>query len=171
MQLRNCKNRSVGNGFIKVFHLSAFIFAQTAENQIIQSRQTSAPTAKHICVVITMDKFELTLNSPITEEQMDAITDIDFDNTSRIWFHTKYGKTVEFVKQKHGKWKFDVVAQYDLSYGGRIYIPEYRCNQCRHYYESYVRWDEPKIPEDADFPKFCENCGAIMDGMDGDSDV
>lgn len=45
-----------------------------------------------------MAEFELTLNSPITEEQWDAITDVDFDCTNRIWFHTKHGKTVEFIK-------------------------------------------------------------------------
>ena len=45
-----------------------------------------------------MAEFELTLNSPITAEQWDAITDVDFDNTERIWFQTKHGKTVEFVK-------------------------------------------------------------------------
>lgn len=45
-----------------------------------------------------MAEFELTLNSPITDEQWDAITDVDFDNTDRIWFQTKHGKTVEFIK-------------------------------------------------------------------------
>lgn len=51
-----------------------------------------------------MDEMTLTLSSPITEEQFDAITDVDFDNTDRIWFHTKHGKDVEFVKRKKGKW-------------------------------------------------------------------
>lgn len=45
-----------------------------------------------------MDEITLKLNSPITEEQWDAITDVDFDNTDRIWFSTKHGKEVEFVK-------------------------------------------------------------------------
>lgn len=45
-----------------------------------------------------VDEFTLTLNSPITEEQWDAITDVDFDHTDRIFFHTKHGKDVEFVK-------------------------------------------------------------------------
>lgn len=44
------------------------------------------------------DEIILTLNSPITEEQWDAINDVDFDHTDRIWFHTKHGKVVEFVK-------------------------------------------------------------------------
>lgn len=44
------------------------------------------------------DEFTLTLNSPITEEQWDIITDVDFDNTNEITFHTKHGKEVKFVK-------------------------------------------------------------------------
>ena len=45
-----------------------------------------------------MDEMTLTLNSPITEEQWDAITDVDFERTDRIRFSTKHGKKVEFVK-------------------------------------------------------------------------
>ena len=45
-----------------------------------------------------IDEFTLTLNSPITEEQWDMITDVDFDNTNEITFHTKHGKEVKFVK-------------------------------------------------------------------------
>ena len=45
-----------------------------------------------------MDKMTLELNSPITEEQWDLLEDVDLDNTERIYFHTKHGKEVEFVK-------------------------------------------------------------------------
>jgi hypothetical protein len=44
------------------------------------------------------DTFEFTLNSPLTEEQWDMITDVDFDRTDRISFHTKHGKEVEFTR-------------------------------------------------------------------------
>jgi hypothetical protein len=44
------------------------------------------------------DTFEFTLNNPLTEEQWDMITDVDFDRTDRITFYTKHGKEVEFVK-------------------------------------------------------------------------
>jgi len=44
------------------------------------------------------DTFEFTLNNPLTEEQWDTITDVDFDRTDRITFHTKHGKGVEFTK-------------------------------------------------------------------------
>jgi hypothetical protein len=58
------------------------------------------------------DTFEFTLNNPLTEEQWDMITDVDFDRTDRITFHTKHGKEVEFTKVircKDCKWyEFDV---------------------------------------------------------------
>lgn len=44
------------------------------------------------------DTFEFTLNNPLTEEQWDMITDVDFDRTDRITFRTKHGKEVEFAK-------------------------------------------------------------------------
>lgn len=62
-----------------------------------------------------VDEFTLTLNSPITEEQWDDITDVDFDHTDRIFFHTKHGKEVEFAK---------VV----------------RCKDCEHFH-----WDMPYV--------------------------
>lgn len=39
-----------------------------------------------------------TLNSPLTDDDWDKITDVDFDNTSAVTFRTKHGKEVEFVK-------------------------------------------------------------------------
>lgn len=47
-----------------------------------------------------MGEVTLQLNSPLTDEQWDTITDVDFDHTDRITFHTKHGKEVEFVKSK-----------------------------------------------------------------------
>lgn len=44
------------------------------------------------------DEITLTLNSPITDEQFDALTDVDMENTPRIVFHTKSGKEVEYLK-------------------------------------------------------------------------
>lgn len=70
----------------------------------------------------------------------------------------------DVVERKRGKWEEIDVANLELAYGGRIYVPEFKCNQCGSYYESYIRWDEPIMPEDADFPKFCPNCGADMRG-------
>ena len=47
-----------------------------------------------------MDEIILTLNNPLTEEQWDDITDVDFDCTNEIVFHTKHGKTVKFIKEQ-----------------------------------------------------------------------
>ena len=44
------------------------------------------------------DKYEFTLNSPLTDEDWDKITDVEFENTKSISFRTKSGKTVEFAK-------------------------------------------------------------------------
>lgn len=44
------------------------------------------------------DETTLTLNSPLTDEDWDLIMDTDFDHTNTIWFNTKNGKTVTFVK-------------------------------------------------------------------------
>lgn len=63
---------------------------------------------------------------------------------------------------KKGHWIIGDVDEYDLSYGDRIYVPNYKCSCCMWTTESYVRWDEPIMPKDADFPKFCPHCGADM---------
>lgn len=49
------------------------------------------------------EEIKLTLNSPITEEQWDAIADVDFDCTNEIFFNTKHGKVVKFVKVRSEK--------------------------------------------------------------------
>ena len=75
------------------------------------------------------DTFEFTLDNPLTEEQWGMITDVDFDRTDRITFHTKHGNEVEFAK---------VI----------------RCKDCKYWYAgeniNYCRkfWDddgEPKL--------------------------
>lgn len=96
-----------------------------------------------------MDEMTLTLNSPITEEQWDDITDADFDCTDRIWFHTKHGKDVEFVKQRKGKWLPDNTTYEKFWY--------FVCSECKratqipHYMGGFLY-------------NFCPNCGADMRG-------
>lgn len=48
--------------------------------------------------VAAQHEMTLTLNNPLTEEQWDAIADVDFEHTNEIVFHTKHGKEVTFVK-------------------------------------------------------------------------
>ena len=59
-----------------------------------------------------MDEMTLRLSSPITDEQMDAIMDVDFDSTHRIWFHTKHGKDIEFWKAERVIKILDDVREY-----------------------------------------------------------
>lgn len=94
------------------------------------------------------------LNSPITEEQWDAITDVDFEHTDRIWFSTKHGKKVQFIKRKKGKW---------ILVEESIKIAAYKCSECGRNVWNDMGYDVVK-----DYP-FC-HCGADMRGeQDGRS--
>lgn len=92
-----------------------------------------------------MDEFTITLNSPITEEQWDDIADVDFEHTDRIWFRTKHGKEVEFVKRKTGRWIGRPLAGYCTV----------RCSVCGDAFcDNDGRWN------------FCPNCGAKMEAKE-----
>lgn len=67
------------------------------------------------------------------------------------------------VLPRHGQWRVLQVNEYDLEYGRRVYEPVYECSACGCATESYIRWDEPVMPQDADFPEYCQHCGAKMD--------
>ena len=40
---------------------------------------------------------EFTLNSPLTKEDWDKITDVELEHTKKIWFATPSGKRVEYI--------------------------------------------------------------------------
>lgn len=88
-----------------------------------------------------MDEMTMELSSPITEEQWDTLEDVDFDRTDSIWFHTKHGKEVEFVKRKKGKWTIEDC--HAATY-------KYCCSNCKAHHRA--RYD------------FCPSCGADMKG-------
>lgn len=44
------------------------------------------------------DEFTFKLDYPLTQKQIDVITDAELEHTSKIWFTTRSGKEVEFVK-------------------------------------------------------------------------
>lgn len=96
------------------------------------------------------DTFEYKLNNPLTEEQWDQIADVDFDHTDRIWFHTKHGKEVEFVKVRHGEW----IPSPTLDSRGFTYM--FKCSECKRY--SYYAYPVKRL----DY-KYCPHCGAKMD--------
>lgn len=75
--------------------------------------------------------------------------------------------TIDTVEVVHGHWIIDGAYTYDLKgFNGPAYEPVYRCSCCHRQTESYLRLDEPKMPEDADFPEFCPHCGARMYGKE-----
>lgn len=48
----------------------------------------------------TFDKcFTMELKHPIDEKTWDILTDAELNNTKRIWFETKSGKEVAFIKE------------------------------------------------------------------------
>ena len=69
-------------------------------------------------------------------------------------------------ERKKGKWKIEEMNTFEMSYGTTGYEPVYRCSVCERVTESYFRYEKPIMPEDADFPRFCPNCGADMRGED-----
>lgn len=91
------------------------------------------------------DELSFTLNSPLTEEDWDAISDVDFDNTNEITFHTKHGKEVTFVKKSEQPPR--KLTHFVLL--SRFYDPPvYQCTWCK------------KIHKDITGYSFCPACGA-----------
>lgn len=105
------------------------------------------------------EDFELnfTLHHPITDEEWDAITDVDFDHTEEIFFHTKHGKEVEFVKRKKGKW----ISKYNGKPVKVINgIPQESC-ACSLCGKWLTASDEYGV-----IGNYCPNCGSFNGGED-----
>ena len=67
-------------------------------------------------------------------------------------------------ERKMGKWLIKAVNTFELAYGSTGYEPVYECSICGGVEESYLRLDEPIMPDDADFPNYCPHCGSYMRG-------
>lgn len=94
-----------------------------------------------------MAEFTMQLNSPITDEQWNAITDAELEHSKEIEFTTPSGKKVLFQKVRHGKWMHKEITA-DFHVVGQ-------CSICK---------------ERRRIDNFCPNCGAKMksDGEDGE---
>ena len=89
--------------------------------------------------------------------------EVEKERTAECW-----GCKCEKVEPKRGEWIVDGMYTYNLrELNGKAYEPVYRCSCCNRQMESYLRLDEPKMPEDADFPEYCPHCGAKMEVQDG----
>lgn len=77
--------------------------------------------------------------------------------------------TIDAKPVVRGHWTWEETIKLGTVYGFIIYLPLFRCSNCNHLYESYYRSDEP-FEEDADFPNYCENCGAKMDEVQDGTD-
>lgn len=66
------------------------------------------------------------------------------------------------MKPRVGTWTIEAVNTFELANGATAYEPVYKCSACEMTTESYLRFDKPVMPEDADFPLYCPNCGTKM---------
>lgn len=110
-----------------------------------------------------MDKY---INADMLEKDGWSMQRIRQASPTEMIYETK--KPTDFpaadvMEVRHGRWSVETIRQYDLAYGVTAYEPVYRCSCCGRLTESYLRLDEPIMPEDADFPKWCGECGAKMD--------
>ena len=100
------------------------------------------------------DEFTFTLDNPLTEEQWDMITDVEFESTESVWFHTKHGKDIEFAKVKHGKWI--VMKEFDPKI--RANYIRIKCSECNT--KIADDWEGKQSIRTALNYQYCPYCGA-----------
>lgn len=96
-----------------------------------------------------METMELKLNSPITKEQWELITDANLEHSDTMWFDTPNGNHFEYKKVKHGRF---IGTEYDGYADGNPVYYEWKCSACGCVFED----DEPTY-------HYCPNCGARME--------
>lgn len=73
-----------------------------------------------------VDKFELRLKNPLTQDDFYKITDAELEKTKRIWFTTPSGKQVGFIPESVvGDIKADIDQQTEMHEDGEFYIKNY----------------------------------------------
>ena len=101
-----------------------------------------------------METIKMKLNSPITDEQWNIITDAELEHSDEIEFTTPSGKKVVYAKVRHGKWDYTRVAFYR------------KCSECGATVKNplYVFLDY-----DIRDLHYCPNCGASMDEVNDEN--
>ena len=94
-----------------------------------------------------METITMKLNSPITDEQWNIITDAELERSDEIEFTTPSGKKVMYAKVRHGKW----IYCRSRSNGTK----QYQCSECGKH-----MWTMDKFLKEE---KYCFKCGARMD--------
>ena len=96
-----------------------------------------------------MSEMTFRLNSPLTKEDWNLITDAEFEHSDGVTFTTPSGKEVEFRKVVHGEW-----------------VP----NESDRHHHCSVCMEDALCKEDWQFldcveilSEYCPNCGARMD--------
>ena len=98
-----------------------------------------------------METMELKLNSPITKEQWELLTDANLEHSDTMWFDTPNGNHFEYKKVRNGKW-----VKNEDSVG-------WNCSCCGVVDVYAYSWDS-ETGKYAFQDRFCPNCGARMDG-------
>lgn len=96
-----------------------------------------------------METIKMQLNSPITDEQWNIITDAELERSDEIEFTTPSGKKVMYAKVRHGKW-----IELNTESGIFLDFDEVKCSECgfvEYFNKGWARF------------KYCPNCGAKMD--------
>lgn len=87
----------------------------------------------------------------------------EYNGHGYVWLCIR-GKIEQLPSEvrKTGRWIVKTVNTFEMAYGSTGYEPVYECSLCGGVEESYLRFDEPIMPEDANFPNYCPHCGAKM---------
>ena len=97
-----------------------------------------------------METITMKLNSPITDEQWNIITDAELERSDEIEFTTPSGKKVMYAKVRRGKWEVHEAFGYmDMT-----------CSVCGWLYDYNFGLEREW--------KFCPHCGAKMDEVNDD---
>lgn len=92
------------------------------------------------------------------------VSDVELRTLKRLLSEEPTAEIANVTERKKGKWSIEETNTYELSYGVTAYAPVYKCSACGRSIESHLMLDEPIVPEDANFSRFCPWCGADMRG-------